>query len=239
MSDTPAPAEAQRAYYARTAEHYEAMHVSDRDEHGIALAAFAGLARLHGARSVLDVGAGTGRALTRLEAELPGVDLVGVEPVAELRAIGHANGIAPAQLRDGDATALPFADDSFDFVIETGVLHHIADPARAVAEMVRVARLGVMISDSNNLGQGSQLARLAKRVIAALGLWRGYIWLTTGGRMAKWSEGDGIYYSYSVFTNAGLLAAKFPRRFFMNTTPLAGTDLRHGAGHVALFAVRP
>lgn len=238
MTDPVAPDQAQRAYYARTAAHYEAMHVSDRDEHGIALAAFAGLARLHGARSVLDVGAGTGRALTRLEGELPGVELVGVEPVAELRAIGHASGIPADRLREGDALALPFADDSFDFVIETGVLHHIADPARAVAEMVRVARLGIMISDSNNFGQGSAAGRLVKRVIAALGLWRAFIWLTTRGTMAKWSEGDGVFYSYSVFGNAGQVLPKFPRRFFMNTTPLVGTDLRHGAGHVALIAVR-
>ena len=233
-----AEAEQQRAYYARTAEHYDAMHVSDRDEHGIALAALAGLARLCGATSILDVGAGTGRALVRLQRELPGVMLTGVEPVAELRAIGHGNGISPEMLRDGDALALPFADDSFDFVIETGVLHHIAEPSRAVAEMVRVARLGVLISDANNLGQGSPPARLAKRIIAGLGLWRAFIALATRGKMSKWSEGDGLFYSYSVFTDAALLKPKFPRLFFMNTAPLVGTDLKHGASSVALFGLR-
>ncbi|MFM5949549.1 MAG: class I SAM-dependent methyltransferase [Novosphingobium sp.] len=228
----------QRDYYARTAAHYDAMHVRDRDEHGIALAIFAGLARLYGATSVLDVGAGTGRALLRLSRDLPGVSLTGIEPVAELRAVGHANGIEPNRLIEGDATALPFADDSFDFVIETGMLHHLERPAVAVAEMVRVARLGVMISDSNNFGQGSRFARLAKRCLGASGLWPVFIWLSTRGKMVKWSEGDGFYYSYSAFDNAGQLAAKFPRRFFANTTPLAGTDLKHGAGHVAIIAVR-
>ena len=52
----------QRAYYERTAEHYESMHVSGNDEHGVALAFFAGLARKLDAQSVLDIGAGTGRA---------------------------------------------------------------------------------------------------------------------------------------------------------------------------------
>lgn len=49
---------AEREYYARTAQHYEAMHVGGVDEHAVALASFAGLARLRGAGSVLDVGAG-------------------------------------------------------------------------------------------------------------------------------------------------------------------------------------
>jgi ubiquinone/menaquinone biosynthesis C-methylase UbiE len=238
MSGNRTPESRQRDYDARTAAHYDAMHVGERDEHGIALAAFTGIARLHGATSVLDIGAETGRALNRLGRDLPGVELTGVEPVAELRAIGHASGIAPGRLIEGDATALPFADNSFDFVIETGMLHHVARPERAVAEMIRVARIGVMISDSNNLGQGSQIARLAKRILFACGLWTVFVWLTIGGKMVKWSEGDGFYYSYSVFNNAPQLATKFPRRFFLNTTPLAGTDLKHGSGHVALIAVQ-
>jgi ubiquinone/menaquinone biosynthesis C-methylase UbiE len=230
--------EAQRAYYARTAEHYEAMHVNDDDEHGIALASFAGLAALFGARSVLDVGAGTGRAVAKLNAALPGARIVGVEPVAALRQVGHAQGIAEDQLIDGDALALPFADDSFDFVIETGVLHHIANPAEAVSEMIRVARIGVLLSDSNNYGQGSPIARRIKGTIARLGLWRTWIRLSTKGKMARWSEGDGVFYSYSVFNDIALVARKFPRQFVMNTVPLKGTDLKRDAAHVSLFAVK-
>jgi len=230
--------EAQRAYYARTAEHYEAMHVTDDDEHGIALASFAGLARLFRATSVLDVGAGTGRALGKLSDALPGARIVGIEPVAELRKIGHDNGVPAEQLCDGDALALPFADDSFDFVIETAVLHHVPEPAKAVAEMMRVARVGVMISDSNNYGQGSPLARRIKGTIERLGLWPTWIRLSTRGKIARWSEGDGVFYSYSVFNNRALVARKFPRQFLMNTAPLHGTDLKAGAGSVLLFAVK-
>lgn len=228
---------AQREYYKRTAAHYDAMHVNEDDEHGIALASFAGLARMLGARSVLDVGAGTGRALLKLSDALPGATIVGVEPVAELREVGYQNGISPAMLQDGDALALPFPDDSFDFVIETAVLHHVPDPGQAVAEMVRVARVGVMISDANNYGQGSPAMRTLKAIVHRLGLWRLLVWVTTGSKMARWSEGDGVFYSYSVFDNLALIAPKFPRQFLMNTTPLSGTDLKRGAGQVSLFAI--
>jgi SAM-dependent methyltransferase len=238
VADAASAVERQRDYYARTAEHYEAMHVRADDEHGLALAAFAGIARLLGASSVLDVGAGTGRALARLGTELPGCHLLGIEPVAELRTVGHTQGIPADLLIEGDACALPFADDSFDFVIETGVLHHLPDPAKAVREMVRVARLGVMLSDANKFGQGSWLVRLAKGVIGKLGLWQAAIWLSTGGRMAKWSEGDGQFWSYSVFDNQRQLAAKFPRLHWLNTARLSGTDLKRGAASVAVVALK-
>jgi SAM-dependent methyltransferase len=238
VAETESAVARQRDYYARTAAHYEAMHVRPDDEHGLALAAFAGIARLLGAGSVLDVGAGTGRALARLGSELPGCRLLGVEPVAELRAVGHAQGIPADRLVEGDACALPFADDSFDFVIETGMLHHLPDPAKAVREMMRVARLGVMLSDSNKFGQGSWPLRLAKAAIGRLGVWNTAIWLSTGGRMAKWSEGDGQFWSYSVFDNQRQLQAKFPRLHWLNTAALSGTDLKRGTASIAVVALK-
>jgi SAM-dependent methyltransferase len=42
----------------------------------------------------------------------------------------------------GDAGALPFADDSFDAVRCERLLQHVADPAAVLAEMVRVTRPG-------------------------------------------------------------------------------------------------
>jgi len=228
----------QRNYYERTAAHYEAMHVQSDDEHGIALALFAGMARKLGAQSVLDIGAGTGRALELLAPELPHARLVGIEPVDGLREIGYSKGISKVQLIGGSGEELPFADDSFDFVIETGVLHHVPNPAKVVAEMVRVARLGVMISDSNKFGQGSRSVRLFKSVVDRLGLWTPFIWIQTKGKMSKWNEGDGLYYSYSVFDNVDALSSKFPRKFVANTRPLAGHSLRYGSPQVCVVAIR-
>jgi SAM-dependent methyltransferase len=40
----------------------------------------------------------------------------------------------------GDATALPFPDHQFDVVVSRFALHHMDNPAAAVAEMARVCR---------------------------------------------------------------------------------------------------
>src|ERR1700753_1961679 len=89
----------QRAYYSRTAEHYDAMHINRLDEHGKALSAFLGLAQIFGpVGSVLDVGAGTGRAIEKIKAHWPDTKVVGIEPVDNLRAIGHKKGIPETEL---------------------------------------------------------------------------------------------------------------------------------------------
>jgi SAM-dependent methyltransferase len=44
-----------------------------------------------------------------------------------------------------DGSTLPFADQSFDSILCTGVLEHVPDPARALAEMQRVARPGARL----------------------------------------------------------------------------------------------
>jgi SAM-dependent methyltransferase len=43
-------------------------------------------------------------------------------------------------VRRADATALPFADHSFDMVLSVLMLHHVADRERALAEAARVLR---------------------------------------------------------------------------------------------------
>lgn len=227
----------QQEYYRSTAAQYDAMHVDPLDEHGIALAFFAGLARHIGAQSILDVGAGTGRGMLALRQALPGVRIVGIEPVGALREVGYAQGISPDDLIDGSGDALPFADNSFDMVIETGVLHHVPVPSKVVREMVRVAARGLLISDCNNFGQGSALVRMVKAVLDKLGLWRAAMWLSTGGKMSKWSEGDGVYYSYCLFDDLPEVAAKFPRRFLANTEPLTGFNLRRGTASGAIIAI--
>ena len=227
----------QRDYYARTAEHYDAMHVAPTDEHGRALAAFVGLAEMSGdVGSVLDVGAGTGRGLRMMMERWPEAHVMGIEPVAALREVGYAAGVPPARLQDGDALKLAFDDDAFDFVTETGVLHHVPQPLLAVAEMVRVARKGVMISDNNHIGGGSVLSRYLKFAAKGIGLMKPLIWLQTGGKMFRVSEGDGIFYTFTAFDCVPVLKKKFPFINVMNTTPSAGFDPYRNASHVMLFA---
>jgi ubiquinone/menaquinone biosynthesis C-methylase UbiE len=229
----------QRDYYQRTAEHYDAMHVSSDDEHGKALKAFMGLAELSGpVNNVLDVGAGTGRGLQKLKTRWPQTKTIGIEPVAALREIGHANGISPDELLSGDALNLEFVDNAFDYVIETGVLHHIPTPEAAVREMAWVAKKGIMISDTNNIGQGNSISRTAKYLIKSMGLWPMLIWAQTGGKMYKISEGDGVFYSFSAFDCISSFSSKFPMVHYMNTVQCEGISIYRGASHVMIFATK-
>ena len=234
MEASNAQVELQREYYAATADRYESLHVKRDDEHGVALAWLSGLASHYGARTLLDVGCGTGRALRYLKEHQPGLKVLGVEPSSELRAVGHQSGIAVDALVDGDANALPYADDSFDLVCEFGMLHHVANPRRVVSEMLRVARVGVFISDDNQFAAGSMLARRVKIALRTLGLWNVAYLLRTGGKGYRVSDGDGLSYPYSVFDDLPFLRAQCDFVQIANTTS-ASPDLLAGAAHVALF----
>jgi SAM-dependent methyltransferase len=53
------------------------------------------------------------------------------------------------RLAAADAVQLPFADGSFDLVYGWEVLHHMAEPIRAVREMARVSRRHVFLVEPN------------------------------------------------------------------------------------------
>lgn len=226
----------QRAYYARTANSYNSMHVSEEDEHAQALLFLSAVIDYMGASSVLDIGSGTGRALLHLKKRRPDLRVLGIEPSPELREIGHAAGLAQSELIDGDATNLGFSADDFDIVCEFGALHHIRDHSRATTEMARVARLGVFISDANNFGIGGPGARFTKRLIYRCGLWPAFDFIKTKGKRYYLSEGDGLAYSYSAFYSIPLLREKFSTIQMLNTSDVSSSNLFNAASHVAIFA---
>jgi SAM-dependent methyltransferase len=86
-----------------------------------------------GARRVLDLGAGTGRLTERLLAA--GMDVVAVEPLADMRA--HIP--VAAEVLDGTAEAIPLPDAAVDAVV-AGQAFHWFDIPRAMAEIARVLR---------------------------------------------------------------------------------------------------
>ena len=234
---SPDEIDLQRKYYADTAAKYDAMQIAEQDEHQFALAILSAMIEYHGIRSVLDVGSGTGRALRYLKARHPGVRFVGIEPVEALRKVGHAAGLSADELIDGDVNALAAADGEFDLVCEFAVLHHVPRPAQAVGEMLRVARKAIFISDANNFGQGGPLARKFKQVLNALGLWRAFDLLRTGGKGYHVSAGDGLFYSYSVYNDYAQVRAACRSVHQFNTVD-AGKSLSGSAPHVALFGLK-
>lgn len=97
------------------------------------------------ARSVLEVGCGTGH-FTRWMAErkLDAVDLDISEPM-----LNEARRLGGPRYLPGDALSLPFADRSYDVAVLITTLEFLPDPARALAEAVRVVRQGVLLGVLN------------------------------------------------------------------------------------------
>ena len=94
---------------------------------------------------VLEVGCGRGVALPVLARLCRPERLVGLDFDAELLAVAGAQ-LAQAnlvvELVHADVRDMPFADASFDVVLDFGTLYHIARPRAALAEIARVLAPG-------------------------------------------------------------------------------------------------
>jgi ubiquinone/menaquinone biosynthesis C-methylase UbiE len=96
------------------------------------------------ARTVLNVGAGTGSY------EPPGRDVTAVEPSAVMRA-QRPEGAAPCVA--AAAESLPFGDWAFDAAMAVSTVHHWQDPIAGLREMRRVARRVVVLTyDASDTG---------------------------------------------------------------------------------------
>src|SRR5689334_19900148 len=112
----------QLSYYQATAALYDEMHGGD-PAHNFALSFLTSTIDHIEARSVLDVGSGTGRVLTALQKARPHVQVNGIEPSKELRELGYSKNVPRSDLIEGDAHSLQYQDDSFDIVCAFGVMH--------------------------------------------------------------------------------------------------------------------
>jgi SAM-dependent methyltransferase len=132
---------------ADLAKHYEAWYAGEGRRADVLekrlLAKL--LERFPEARSVLEIGCGTGH-FTRWMADR-GLEAVGIDAsramLAEARAFGGSR-----YLR-ADAHALPFAEGSYDLAVLVTTLEFLRDPEAALAEAVRVARMGVLLGVLN------------------------------------------------------------------------------------------
>lgn len=86
-------------------------------------------------KSVLDIGTGTGVAATSILER--GGSVVGID-FSEAMIAEARRRLPEVDFRVASAEALPFDDGLFDAVVANGVLHHLAEPDRALEEAQRV-----------------------------------------------------------------------------------------------------
>lgn len=93
---------------------------------------------------VLDVGCGDGLIAAALQSRRTDLVITGIDVLAR----SHTH--IPVDMFDG--ANIPFADQSFDVVLFSDVLHHTGDPAILLREARRVTSQSVLIKDHNRNG---------------------------------------------------------------------------------------
>ena len=91
----------------------------------------------------LDVGCGNGAFTELLVDRCSPASVDGIDPSdAQLAHARSRPALRDAGFRQGDAMALPFADDMFDAAVMPLVIFFVPDPAKGLAEMARVVAPG-------------------------------------------------------------------------------------------------
>jgi len=142
-------------------------------------AAVAGLAGLGPDDDLLDVACGAGYFLTESASHVDrvaGVDLSAPRVEIARRRLADRIAAGTAEIRQGDAGALPFEDARFSAVTCTDAFPFFPDPDRALAEMCRVLRPGgrAVVDVNPRIPDGTESQRM-----------RG-----PGGEFRVWNDAD-------------------------------------------------
>ena len=168
--------------------------------------------------SLLDVGCGTGW-FTRRMAELPGLDVTGIDPNVEWLSYARERDDKSTYL-EASACALPFADKHFDRALSVTALCFITDWPLALAEIVRVTRKRFAIGLLNR----TSLLWRDKGQNGGKGAYQGAYWHTTKElRLAL----DGlpvrnIRSRTAIFIPSGSRIAVIAERTLPSSLPLGG-----------------
>jgi len=89
----------------------------------------------------MDMGCGTGRWTKMIASRVKFVEAV--DPSSAILVADHLlKGTTNVRLTQAASDTLPFADETFDFVMSIGVLHHIPDTDKAMKDCVRKLKKG-------------------------------------------------------------------------------------------------
>ena len=95
----------------------------------------------------IDVGCGNGAFTELLVERCAPAEVQGIDPSEGQLAFARTRPASRvAEFRQGDAMALPFPADRFDAAVMALVLVFVPDPAKGVAEMVRVVSPGGIVA---------------------------------------------------------------------------------------------
>lgn len=123
---------------------YDAWYQSDRgrwigqQEFSILLKLFAP----EEGQSLLDVGCGTGYFSRRFQQY--GLQVTGLDPDPAMLDFAKTKE-SRVKYIEGDAMTLPFANNSFDYCSAVTSLCFVAEPEKAISEMLRVSRHGLIL----------------------------------------------------------------------------------------------
>jgi SAM-dependent methyltransferase len=152
-------------------------------------------------RSVLEFGCNVGRNLSALRELAPDVVLKGIDINAEAVAFGRQE--RGLDLLHADETFLGAqADNSLDVIFTVSVLDHLPNPKPVLADMVRVARSGVLLLEPSLEEEGKVLK-------------------TTGNQPDSPSEATPFSYSWDYARLANDLPVELSKWHY----PLSGTLL--------------
>lgn len=111
--------------------------------------------------SLLDVGCGEGHLLAHIRSVKPNARCEAVDTSARMIELAQSS-YPDMSFRVASAYELPYDDGAFDLVVATDLLQLLADPQRALREMVRVSRRYVLLSVPREpMWRALNLARLA------------------------------------------------------------------------------